>query len=173
MKWLLIVGMVLTVIATLAGVIALIGSRLPRAHVASRATEVPAPPEAVWQAITDVDAFPMWRSDVARVERLPDRAGKTTWVEHSRSGRIPLTIERTDPPRMLVTRIADPDLPFGGTWTYEIAPAPAGSSVKITEAGEIYNPFFRFMARFVFGYETTMASYLAALGKKFAAAARR
>ena len=37
----------------------------------------------------------------------------------------------------------------------------------ITENGEIYNPFFRFMARFVFGYTATMETYLKALGKKF------
>ena len=173
MKWLLILGVVVAVIAALAGVIALIGSRLPRAHVASRAAQVTAAPDAVWQAITDVDAFPAWRSDVSRVERLPDRAGKPAWVEHGRNGRIPFTVERAEPPRVLVTRIADPDLPFGGTWTYEIAPAPAGSTVTITEAGEIYNPVFRFMARFVFGYEATMAGYLAALEKKFAAASGR
>ncbi len=39
--------------------------------------------------------------------------------------------------------------------------------VTITENGEIYNPFFRFMARFVFGYTVTMETYLKALGKKF------
>jgi hypothetical protein len=39
--------------------------------------------------------------------------------------------------------------------------------VTITESGEIYNPVFRFMARFVFGYDSTMAGYLGALSRKF------
>jgi len=32
---------------------------------------LPAAPEAVWRAITDVAAFPAWRTDVKRVEVLP------------------------------------------------------------------------------------------------------
>jgi hypothetical protein len=65
-------------------------------------------------------------------------------------------------------RIADPDLPFGGTWTYDITPDADGSRLKITEHGEVYNPIFRFMARCVFGHERTMKAYLSALEKKLA-----
>ena len=39
--------------------------------------------------------------------------------------------------------------------------------VTLTEAGEIYNPIFRFMARFVFGYSGTIEAYLKALHAKF------
>ena len=38
--------------------------------------------------------------------------------------------------------------------------------MRITEDGVIHNVLFRFMARFVFGYEGTARAYLAALGKK-------
>ncbi len=75
---------------------------------------------------------------------------------------ITLAVERSEAPRLLVLRIADPDLPFGGTWTYEISPAAHGSTLTITEDGAIYNLLFRVMARFVFGYESTMAAYLTA-----------
>jgi len=65
-------------------------------------------------------------------------------------------------------RIADPKLPFGGTWTYEISPLADGSSLlRITEAGEIYNPIYRFAARYVLGYSKTEEQYLSALGAKF------
>jgi hypothetical protein len=120
--------------------------------------------------ITAVDAFPSWRSDVRRVERLPDRDGKPAWIEDGSSGRMTLAVERMEPPRVLVLRIADPDLPFGGTWTYEIAPHAAGCRVTITEHGEIYNPLFRVMARFLFGYEGTIAAYMTALEQKLRAA---
>jgi hypothetical protein len=66
-----------------------------------------------------------------------------------------------------VARIADDKLPYGGTWTWEIEETPEGSAVRITENGEIYNPLFRFAARYVFGYSSTMEAYLRALGKKF------
>jgi polyketide cyclase/dehydrase/lipid transport protein len=165
MKWLLI-G--LGVIALVSAAITAIGAALPRGHSATRQAALPVPPDVVWRTITDVDAFPSWRSGVKSVTRLPDRDGRPRWVEETNQGKIPLAVERSEPPRLLVVRIDDPDLPFGGTWTYSITPTTAGSRLSITEDGEVYNPIFRFMARFVFGYEATMRAYVDALSKKLA-----
>ncbi len=173
MRWTTIALIVVLTLVAVAALAALVGSRLPRDHVASRQATFPVPPDVVWASITNVDAFPSWRSDVKKIERLPDREGRPVWIEDGSSGRMTLATERMEPPRLLVLRIADPDLPFGGTWTYEIAPDPAGSRLTITENGEVYNPLFRFMARFVFGYEGTIAAYMAALEKKLGAGAGR
>ncbi len=162
MKWIFIVAAVLVVIVVTALVV---GWLLPVQHVASRRATFSVPPEVVWKLITDVESFPQWR-DVKRVERLPDRDGKPVWVEESRTGKLTLAVERSEPPRLLVGRIADPSLPFGGTWTYEITPTPEGCALRITENGEIYNPIFRVMARFVFGYEGTIGSYLEAVNRR-------
>jgi len=145
-----------------------VGWLLPEKHHASRQATFRASPETLWALITEVDAFPSWRSDVKTVQRLPDRDGRPVWVEEGSSGRITLAVERSDAPRLLVLRIADPDLPFGGTWTYEIRPSTNGSTLTITEDGEIYNPLFRVMSRFVFGYESTMAAYLKAADTRLA-----
>lgn len=67
------------------------------------------------------------------------------------------------PPRRLVTRVADPELPYGGTWTFELEPDGSGTRLTITERGQIHNPIFRVIARFVFGYAATMETYLDAL----------
>jgi len=166
MKWVLIA---LAVLAVIAAVVWLVGSQLPQGHSASRQSQLPVAPETVWATITDIQAFPSWRSDVKRVMTLPDVNGRRHWIEDTRVGQIPLVVEQSEPPRLLVLRIADPDLPFGGTWTYAIAPAPGGSTLTITENGEVYNPIFRFMSRFVFGYEGTMNAYLANLEKKLGA----
>ena len=163
MTWIFIAALTIAALIALA---AMAGSRLPRSHRASRERILAASPEALWSAITEVDAFPVWRTDVRKVKRLPDRDGRRAWVEEGRSGKLTFIADRSEPPRLLVTRIADPGLPFGGTWTYEIAPAGGGSRLTITEDGEIYNPLFRFVARFILGYEGTIASYLAALEKK-------
>jgi hypothetical protein len=56
---------------------------------------------------------------------------------------------------------------FGGTWTFEVEPAADGCNVTITERGEVYNPFFRFMGRFVLGYSGTLNAYLQALARHF------
>jgi hypothetical protein len=61
MRWLLLVLGTLVVVVL---VVIAVGAALPRAHVASRAITVPVPPERVWEALTDVAAFPRWRGDV-------------------------------------------------------------------------------------------------------------
>jgi hypothetical protein len=78
---------------------------------------------------------------------------------------VPIEVKEWNPPARLVTRIAARDLPFGGTWTYELTPAGTGTELRITENGEVYNPLFRFLSRFVFGHTATMRTYLAALGQ--------
>jgi hypothetical protein len=154
-------------LAALVGLMALAGRRLPQGHVAARRARFRQTPKALWAVLTDVEAFPSWRSDLKRIERLPDRDGRPAWCEVGRHGRITFEQVAAEAPARLVGRIADPKLPFGGTWTYEIAPADGGSTVTITERGEIYNPVFRFLARYLFGYHATLENYLKALGKKF------
>lgn len=172
MTWLFVAATIAGALGLLGGLAAIVGLTLPRAHAVTREARLLAAPEVVWRAITDVDRYAEWRDDVSRVERLADPAGKPMWVEHGSSGRLALTVDRVEPPRLLVVRIADPTLPFGGTWTYDISPVGEGSLLTITERGEIYNPLFRFVARFVLGYERTLASYLASLEKHFAGGAR-
>ena len=167
MKTVLVVSAILVLLAI---VVVAIGAMLPVKHVASRSATLPASPEAVWRLITDINGFPAWRSDVKAVERLPDRDARPVWVEDTTSGRITLAVDRAEPPRLLVLRIADPDLPFGGTWTYELSPDGSRTVLKITENGEVYNPVFRFVSRFVFGHEGTIMGYLAAIEKRTASA---
>jgi len=161
---------ILIIVGILVGLVALmwiIGALLPKEHVASRMASYKQPPEKIWEAITNAEAMPSWRKDVKSVKRLPEKDGKPAWVETSSMGEMPLQVEVWEPQRRLVCRIADPKLPFGGTWTYELTPADGGTTLRITENGEVYPALFRFMSRFIFGYTATMESYLKALGTKF------
>ena len=163
MKWALIV------IGALAGIvvlIAIIGAFLPRDHVASTSASIPAVPEDVWLAITNVAAAPEWRG-LKSVEVLSTPGKPLRWREVSGFGPITFEQEEAIPNKKFVARIADTDQGFGGTWTYEIEPIANGSRVTITERGFVTNPLFRFMSRFVFGHYGTQESYLRALGKKF------
>lgn len=160
--------MTMAVLIGAVALVALIGAALPKGHVASIEKRFPVAPPDLWMILTDVGGFAAWRPDVKRIERLPDLEGRPAWTEHTSSGRIRFAVDRMEPPRMLVVRIADPDLPFGGTWTYEIVAAGNGSSLRITERGEVYNPIFRFIARFVFGHEKTIRTYLNALERRVA-----
>ena len=169
MKWILWVFVLLAGILVL---IALIGWLLPKEHTVTREARFHQPPEAVWKAITDIDAMPSWRQGLKSVKRLPDQNSLAAWVETTDSGVFPLETVVSQPPSKLVVRIADPKLPFGGTWTYEIAAAPPGSILRIREDGEIYNPIFRFLSRFVFGYSGTIETYLKSLSRKFGESSR-
>ena len=136
------------------------GYALPVAHVATAQATVAAPPERVFALLADVEAFPKWRSDVKEVE-IVARA-PLQWRE---KGRDTITFEIVEqvPPRRLVTRIADKTLPFGGTWTFDLAPSGPATDLTITENGEVYNPLFRVMSRYVFGHTATIERYLADL----------
>ncbi len=69
------------------------------------------------------------------------------------------------PPRSIKRRIATENLPYSGTWTYSLQPNGEMTIVRITEDGQVYNPVFRFMSRFVLGHTRTMDAYLRALGR--------
>jgi uncharacterized protein YndB with AHSA1/START domain len=160
---------VIAVIVGLILIIAVIGWSLPVRHRASMARAYRATPAGIYALITDAESFPSWRSDVKRVEILPANNGHARWIETPKNGQpITFVVERSTPNQLLVTRIADTDLPFGGSWTYEIAPAGDGqTSLSLTEDGEVYNPIFRFASRFVMGHDATMKQYLAAVGTRF------
>jgi len=145
----------------LAGIlVVIIGYSLPKAHSVSRTATVAMPPDALYALLADVDRYPSWRPGVKSLQRHPDRNGRPAWTEEVSGTRIPLVFERMERPSLLVARIADPALPFGGTWTYRIQAASAGSTVTITEDGEVYNPIFRFMSRFVFGHTATLDEFI-------------
>jgi hypothetical protein len=157
MRWMLYIGAAL---ALLIVAVAVIGALLPKGHTASRTARVSLPPGALYALLSDVGQYPAWRKDVKSLQRLPDRDGHPAWIEEVGGTKIPMYFERMDPPSLLVARIADASLAFGGTWTYRIGPAPGGSNLTITEDGEVYNVIFRFMARFVFGYHATMDAFI-------------
>ena len=163
MKWMLYVVLGL---GGLIGLVVAVGYALPKGHRASLVATYAAPPAVVFARIADVDRYADWRADVSRIERLPDDAGRVMFREHGRHGPITFRIEQSTAPSRMVTRIADPSLPFGGTWTYELAPTPSGgTTLTITEDGEVYNPIFRVMSKVFFSQTATIEAYQAALGK--------
>lgn len=162
MKWVLLV---LGGLALIVAVVALVGAMLPREHRATRQARYRQKPEAIYFTLAGpVD----WRSNVKASGNLPDRDGRKQWWEQDTHGQT-VTFELVEDkmPSRRVVRIADKNLPFGGTWTFDIAPAPEGCVVRITEDGEVYNVIFRFMARYFFGYTSSIEGYLRDLGRRF------
>ena len=136
MKWTLIAVLVLVVLVAL---IAIIGTTLPRDHVASRSLALRRPPEEIWPVIMQATA----------------------------ASGVPVDVVESDPPRRQVTRVKDTEKMFGGTWTITITPSSTGSTLKITEDGWVGNPIFRFVSRYVMGHHATMDGMLKDVAKRF------
>ena len=161
MKWLLIV--VLSIVGLLL-LIVLVGALLPQKHRVSRTFALLQPVETVWNLISGP---PTWRSDITNYQSLPPNDGHRMWRETDKHGQT-ITYEamESSAPHKLVVRIADPKLPFGGTWTYDLSPSASGCSLTITEDGEVYNPLFRFVSRFIVGQTATIDNYVKAVQQK-------
>lgn len=149
------------------------GWLLPQDHVVAMSVRIAAPPDSVWAVIANPAGFPAWRPEVTQVDMLaPGTAGGAgpAWREHTTDGVMKYVIDSANPPRQLVTRIADRNLPFGGQWDYRIEPEDStrtATMVTITERGSVYNPVYRFASRFVMGQTSTIDRYLRALGRRF------
>ena len=141
-------GALAALVVLLVLVFIVVGRSLPVGHVASRTATLTATPQRVWDVIND-PAF-MRSRGVGDVE--------TETVE-------------SVPPRRLVRRIVG-ETDFGGTWTSELDALPGGGTrLVITENGEIYNAFFRFVSRYIVGHHRTIDSFLTALRRHLEARA--
>ncbi len=163
-----VVWLVAGVVMVLVGAVILIGSRVPRDHVATGSVVVAGSPERVWTMIRAVSEVPRWRPSVSAVENIEGPANApTAWTE--RSGRDSLRFEAgaCAEGRSIETRIVDTGLPFGGAWTIEVAPEGAGTRVTVTERGFVKPPPFRFVAKYIMGHDATLRKYLRDLENAF------
>jgi len=160
MKWLWLPGGALI----LSALVAAIGAMLPVKHRATGKARLGITPDALYAILAGP---PDWRSDVKAYGPLPGQNGRKRWWEQDAHGsRITFELVEDSPPARRAVRIADRNLPFGGTWTYEISPAPGGADLRITEDGEVYNVFFRFISRFVIGHTASIETFFKDLGSK-------
>lgn len=148
-------ALVLAVLAVL-----VIGLILPEKHVAAQVFHFDADPEKIWNLITDFPGQTSWRPKLERVDRLPNQNGHEVWREvEGRHRQLSFETVECSPPHVLVRRIVDEGLPFGGSWTFEIVPETGGSRLTITEHGEVRNAVFRFVSRFVIGHTAGINDY--------------
>jgi hypothetical protein len=123
-------------LALAAAVPTALGSFLPVDHIAVRSEWFALRPERLWQLA------------LAEVEAQNDGT---------------YTIARREEPHVLVTELAPGKKPFDGTWTYEFLPAASGTTLRITETGNVHPPFFRFVSRYVLGHTRSLDDFLAGL----------
>jgi uncharacterized protein YndB with AHSA1/START domain len=162
----IVIGVVVGLLV-LGGVIALIGSRLPKSHVASRSIHLRRPPQEVYAVVRDFESAPKWRADVKRMDVEAAPGGPVYFREEGKHGTVNYELVEDLPEQRMVTRIRDTDLGYAGQWTYSFVPENGGTRITIREDGEVSNVLFRFMSRYVFGQTATIDGYLTSLAKRF------
>ncbi len=158
-KWTLII---LASLVGIAMVTALVGMFVPKTHRASRAVVISAPRDKVFAIIADVANASSWRTDLKSVTVLEGAGSGMRFREVGGNGPITYRVDECDPPSRFVTRIDDPSLPFGGTWTFELRDVSGGTELTITEDAAVYNPIFRFFSLFM-SQTATIDKYQSAL----------
>jgi len=164
MKKLLIgfVAVVAIMIVAIVVVIA-IGYSLPVEHSASRSIRIDRPVGEVYRAVRDLPNHPTWRPGLDRIEILSEENGRVRFREYGWDDPVTYELSEDIPERRLVTTILDKDLGYSGSWTYDLSANAGSTRLTITENGEVTNPAFRFMSRYVFGYTAGIDAYLRAL----------
>ncbi len=162
MIWAIVIPII--VIVAIPAILYLIGSCLPVKHTATVRAQIKAQPADIWAIITDFPGQTKWRKGLKKVERSADKNGHEAWMEDGKGqGKMLLETVEAERPRKIVRRIANEKLPFGGNWTMELEQAGIGTLVIVTENGEVYNPIFRFVSRFIMDQSGSIRKYLADL----------
>ena len=150
------------VVAVIVAVI-VIGLLLPKRHVVTRSASYRATPEQLFRLISGEQN---WRPDVLRCETSTETDGRVLQRETTRNGET-VTYELAErvEPTSIQRRIVTKNLPYSGAWSFSLKPEGESTVVRITENGEVYNPVFRFVSRFIVGQTRTIDTYLQNLGK--------
>ena len=160
MRFLKFVGVLILLLVCAVGAMLVLGSRLPQAHTVSATASVAASQQRVWQLIEDVDKQPTWRTGLKAVEPMAPQNGHRCWIEVQTQMRMPLCEDLSAPPSTRIVRIADPKLPFGGTWTYQVeAAGPDASRLTITENGTTGPAMWRFLGHYLFHEDSSIRQY--------------
>lgn len=154
--------------AGLALLLAVVGALLPVGHTARVRLQLRQAPAVVYAAIVDVAGYPSWRTGIDSLA-IVSAGPPLRWRESSAQGTIEFEQVEAAPPRLVRSEIQGAkEQGFGGTWTWELAPRPdGGTTLTITERGEIYNPLFRLMSQLFFSPYETLEQYALDLTARF------
>lgn len=174
MKVLIIIAVsIVVLIIALAAIIALVGSRLPKEHVASRSILLHKTPAEVYAVVHDFASASKWRADVKQVDVTVQPDGRIHFRENGKNGVVNFELAQDVPAQRMITRILDTNLGYSGNWTYVFAPEALeglegkATRLTITENGEVSNVIFRFLSKYAFGHTATLDTYLGSLGKHY------
>lgn len=161
---LLITGSIIAMMAFIA-IAAVAGVMMDANHAVSREAVYSRSPQEIWAVITRFDTTPQWRSDVQSV-RI-DSGEPVRFVELGGQGPVPMEVTEHDAPHRLVLMANGLDLPFSGSWTFDLTEVDGGTRLTITESASIDNPIVRFVSHTFLDPADMPETYLVDLGRHF------
>jgi uncharacterized protein YndB with AHSA1/START domain len=144
----------------------LVGLFIPVNHQSSVSVILDADQKKVWTVITDYQSLPSWWSTVKSIEKQ-EKDGKELWINTDQHGqKVAFYTTEEEAPNKLVRTMLSDNLPFGGSWTYELVTQDGKTHLTITEKGFIRSAFIRTIAKLFMNDQETMQSYVTSLQKK-------
>jgi hypothetical protein len=146
------------------------GRALPVEHTAIVSIRLQQPPEAAWDVLAEIAAYPKWTTTTSVLQLPSDDPDHPLFRQSMGRNSFVLRRSRAERPRVLQFTIEDDAKMFSGDWTYTIEPAAAGAkgcTVTLTEHGRVPHAIPRFFMKYIFGTQVYIRKQLAALAKKF------
>ena len=135
-------------------VMILLGSGMATHHVVTRRKSFAAPAEKVWSALLSIRQLPIDRSDLRAVDQ--GTATQPPSAIEVVGSPVKIEIETFRPPRSLVVKTIDPDIPYGGTWTFVLEPdGDQLTRLTVVEDAEVHGRLLRFAVR-TFGLDDSL-----------------
>jgi hypothetical protein len=145
----------------------LVGAGMSARHVLTRRTSFAASQERVWSALLSIRQLPVDRSDLRAVDLgVGSRPPGSIEVVGT---AVKIEIETFRPPRELVVKTSDPDVPYGGTWTFLLESETNDlTRLTVTEDAEVRSRFLRFVVRVLGQDEVLVNGIFRAVRRKLA-----
>ena len=157
---LIILGILVGLLVLTGLLLYLLGRAQPERHTSRVSFAVPKPRAAVWAALTDYASMPQWWPAVKSIRFETRSDGTQLTINTDKHGQqIAFRTKEEQAPARLVREIVGDELPFGGTWTYELANENGATRLTVTEDGFIKPPLFRAIARYFLGLDTTLKDF--------------
>ncbi len=158
-----IILVVIVVSLLIFGVPLIMGASAASYHESSVSAQIEKPIEKAWPLLINPQLAKEINSNVKSIEVLPrSKKGMLVWKE-SYGGDDYMILEVVEEVKhqKRVVEINETPMPFSGRWIFEVeSPSDSSFTLKITEKAEVHNILFRFIYKYIWGYDFIIGQFL-------------
>lgn len=144
----------------------LLGLMISPHQQATRVELIKAPPESVWDALSDLSRQTEWRTDLKSVQLKDDDDGMR-WIEHTQGGDKIVARKQKEVAQKEIVIQMQKGTNVQGTRQAVLNAVPGGTRVTFTETTDISSPFKRLVAQVSSSLDKHLNHYIAQLKSHF------